>query len=900
MDMVPEILLSTKFDRPPPRSSLIARPRLTERLSHGQNKSLTLISAPAGFGKTTLLSEWLTQTQQSIAWLSLDDGDDDSTRFWGYVIAALQLLQPNLGENARALLQTPQPPPAPAFLTSLINDLAEFPDDFSLVLDDYHVVSDPAIHAALAYLIDHQPPNMHVILTTRADPPLPLARLRSHDQLTELRANDLRFTPDEATAFLAEAMGLNLSAEEVAALEARTEGWIAGLQIAALSMQGHEDIRGFIQAFSGSHRHILGYLAEEVLNQRPKGTLNFLLQTSVLDRLYGPLCDAVTGESGGQAVLENLANANLFITPLDNEGRWFRYHPLFAEVLQARLQRTWPDRLPELHRRAGNWHAGQYMTDGAVRHALARADLAEAARLIEGVAGQMLRRGASISLIRWLDALPEETVRARPRLCLARGWTNIWGPVFDLESVDEWVQSALQAASANQSPDAELAGETAALQAMAAAIRTDVPRTLEHCHQALDQLLPDSPWRSVMAFCLGSAYFSAGNVAEAAPSLSEALRLSQAGGAYYIWLIAANFLADIEVLQGRLGRATEMYEQVLAWAGHGVPHKGALMAHASLANVLCEQNQLEAALVHFQLGSAQLDLVGGPAAALWLNRALARVHQANGNWADAREALDRAYQTGRSTRTTHVMRQAAALRARLQLALGDLGAAEAWGQSSGLSSGDQAISHPGLSEVEYLTFARLLSAQGRRAEALSLLDRLLESAEADGRNGSEIAISVLQSLVYQAQGNLPGAHARLEHALALAAPEGYLRVFLDEGEAMRALISQWRAQARLQLGLTIGQQGCLAYAERLMAAFGAPQTAGPPSQAAGLGEPLSERELDVLRLIAAGHSNKEIAEMLVIAVSTVKSHINSLYAKLGTQRRAQAILIARQRALLLD
>lgn len=892
-------LLRTKLFIPRPRSSLVSRPRLTDRLNAGLERKLTLVAAPAGFGKTTMLVEWVPQSLRCVTWLSLDAGDNDPSRFWGYVISSLQQVHPELGASALALLQSRQAPPITAIIPSLLNDIAAFPAAFAAVLEDYHVITSEPIHAALAYLIDHLPENLHLILTTRADPPLPLARLRVRDQLTELRANDLRFTAGEAAAFLDQAMGLQLSAAEVAALETRTEGWIAGLQIAALSMQGRADVSGFVQAFSGSHRHIVGYLAEEVLDQSPKSTLNFLLQTSILDRLCGPLCDAITGEVGGQAILEQLDQANLFITPLDDAGVWYRYHHLFAEVLQARLERTWPDRVPDLHRRARSWHESQGMLAEAVRHALAGGDYEQAARLVEAVAGEMLRRGSSVSLIRWLDAMPEELIRARPRLCLDRAWTYHWGPVLDLHGAETWAELALRAALVGGSLDSGLSGEITAVHALAAATRSEVTRSRELSLLALDDLPLDSPWRSVMALTLGTAHLDAGDTVAAAHALGEALRLSQADGAHYVQLVAACFQADIQVLQGHLSHAIALYGQVLEWASPDLPQKGDVMAHGGLAGILCERDQLDAALAHIQAGAEKVGRVGGAWAAHVLYRALARVHQARGKWRDALDALDRSYQIGQSAQVRLAVTQAAALRAGLHLAQGDLTAAVAWAASSGLAPDDADANHPGWREVEYLSLARVLAAQGRHAEAQDLLDRLLQAAEAEARAGSAVAILVVQAVVHQAQGHRRRSLGCLERALAVAEPEGYIRVFVDEGDPMRSLLGEYRSTLRQRPGDADDgtRSRLLAYAGRLLAAFVQPSqvTSQEPRT---IPEPLSERELEILVLISRGLSNREIAGHLVIAVSTVKSHINAIYGKLGTHRRIQAVAVARERGLL--
>jgi LuxR family maltose regulon positive regulatory protein len=834
-----------------------------------------------------------------VTWLSLDESDNDPAQFWVYFFASIQQLHSDLGKSALASLQSSQAPPINAVLTSLINDIIAFPDSFSSVLDDFHLIDSKPVHEALAFLLDHLPANMHMVITTRVDPPLPLARLRARGQMTENRARDLPFTPDEAAIFLNQVMGLNLSEEEVSALEMRTEGWIAGLQIAALSMQGHDDVSGFIQAFSGSHRHILGYLADEVINQQPKAILSFLLQTSILDRLCGPLCDTVTGETGGQEILENLERTNLFITPLDDESRWYRYHHLFAEVLQARLRQIQHGQIPELHRRAGNWFARQGMLDEAVQHELSGANFERAASLLDRVAGNMLRKGKAASLIRWLNALPDGTIRARPRLCLARGWSFVWGPEFSLERAEEWAQLALEAMQPGSIPDLELEGEVYALQALIAADRVDVALSRQLAQRALECLPAGSPWRGVTTFTLGAVLYAAGELSAAASVLTETVQLGQADGNLYVQLIAGNFLADIQVFQGHLGRAAELYRQVLAWGDHGIPQKGVLVAHAGLANVLCEQDQPEAALAHVVAGLAQLEQVGGPAAALWLYRSLARLQRAKGDWAAALEALERAYKSGQRAQIPFVVEQAAALRARLQLAQGDLSAAGQWLANSSLGPDDPQADHPGVREVEYLASARVLTAQDRHPQALALLDRLLASAESEGRIGSVIENLALQSLVFQSQGSTARALACLVRALRLAEPEGYVRVFVDEGDPMRVLISEFQELSRQKLSAGADEEilRLLAYTEKLLSAFSQPLPEAARAPAL-LPELLSERELEILRLIAEGCSNQEIAEILVIAVSTVKTHINNLYAKLGANRRTQAIAMARDLGLL--
>ena len=416
-------ILATKLYIPPPRPKVVLRPRLIERLNEGLDRKLTLISAPAGFGKTTLVSEWVAGSERPAAWLSLDEGDNDPTRFLTYLVAALQTIAPDIGEGVLSVLQSPQPPPTESILTALLNEITAVPDDFVLVLDDYHVIDARPVDAALTFLLEHLPPQMHLVITTREDPQLPLARLRARGQLTELRAADLRFTPSEAAAFLNEVMGLNLSAEDIAALETRTEGWIAGLQLAALSMRGREDVPGFIRAFAGDNRYIVDYLVEEVLQRQPERVRSFLLQTSILDRLSGPLCDAVTGQEEGNALLEALERGNFFVVPLDDRRHWYRYHHLFADVLHAHLMAEQPDQVPTLHRRASEWYEQHGSAADAIRHALAAEDFERAADLVELAVPAMRRSRQEATLLGWLKALPDELIQCRPVLSVAYAGT---------------------------------------------------------------------------------------------------------------------------------------------------------------------------------------------------------------------------------------------------------------------------------------------------------------------------------------------------------------------------------------------------------------------------------------------------------------------------------------------
>jgi len=561
-------LLETKLYIPKWRAGLVSRPRLIERLEQGIERKLTLVSGPAGFGKTTLLAEWLAATPASerpAAWISLDQSDNDPALFWAYFITALQAVQSGVGEITLSLLNSPHPPPTEALLTTLINEITTIPHEFVLVLDDYHVIDAQPVHSGITFLLDHLPLQMHLVIATRADPPLPLARLSGRGELTELRASDLRFTPDEVTAFLNKVMDLNLSPEDIATLEARTEGWIAGLQLAALSMQGEQDVSGFIEAFSGSHRYIIDYLAEEVLNRQSHSTRTFLLETSVLDRLAGSLCDAVTGRGDGQATLEMLEDSNLFLVPLDNERRWYRYHHLFGNSLRNRLHRGQPDQVPELHDRASRWYDDNGLIAEAISHALQAKDFVRTAYLVEQAARSMVARGEVTTLLAWLEALPGELIRSRPQLCLAHSRV-----LFVLGKLDEAelrlldVEAGCEAASSpHERAELEaIPGEVAAVRALIAHVQEDTPRAIELSHLALESLPQDNlHLRGLITMTLGLVYRLSGDIAAARRAYSEAVTINQQTGHALTAMVSLAGLAQLQVLEGHLDQAAGIYEQ---------------------------------------------------------------------------------------------------------------------------------------------------------------------------------------------------------------------------------------------------------------------------------------------------------------------------------------------------
>ena len=660
------LLLVTKLAMPPLRSDLVARPRLTNQLSLGIQRPLTLISAPAGFGKTTLLSTWLEHASLRSAWLSLEQDDDDLTRFWSYVFAAVSRVHPGSEASALALLQGSAPqqlPPIETVLTVWINGLAALSHEMALILDDYHVITAPSIHRSVTYLVDHLPPRLHLVITTRADPPLPLARLRTRGHLTEIRSADLRFTTEETSSFLIRTLGRNLSGEDIAALEARTEGWIAGLQLAGLSMRGRQDIPAFLQAFTGSQRYIIDYLVEEVLARQPEPVQTFLLQTAILERLQGSLCEAVIGEPGGeasgQAMLEQLEQANLFLTPLDDSRLWYRYHQLFAEALRHHLQRRQPELVPDLHRRASTWYEQHEMIYDAVHHALTAADFAQAAHLIEHTAELVAKRGELATLRSWLEALPDELLRSRVELCLWQGWLLTLSGQYDaaerlLSDLDPQLRTGttsaeLAAMSGAVEPQQqgvsqrgliEYAGRAAAIRAFVAFRRGDIPRTIELALQALEQLSHDQAFRGLVAWYLGIAYLLSGDPAKGSAALSEARASSLAAGNSYTAFMATFELAQLQARQGgHLHQADQSYQQALELGAE----RGGLLAATGPAYVgrgelQYEWNQPGAGSPLLQEGIARCQQTGNVSILLLGHVALARVKQAQGDAGGARPA----------------------------------------------------------------------------------------------------------------------------------------------------------------------------------------------------------------------------------------------------------------------
>lgn len=926
-----DLLLQTKLFKPVLRPSRITRSHLINRLNDGLGQGiqgfaarLTLVSAPAGFGKTTLIAEWIQHndklrskhdedeslihpssfTVHHFCWLSLDESDNDPIRFLAYFIAALQTALPELGQTAVALLQAPQPPTPETVLTLVINDLAAVSIPILLVLDDYHLIRTPAIHQAVTFLLDHQPPYLHLVITSRVDPMLPLARWRARRELLELRADDLRFSVAEASAFLQEVARLNLSPADTAALQGRTEGWIAGLQLAALSLQGRADVSDFITTFAGSHHYIMDYLVEEVLQQRPPGTEQFLLQTAFLERLCGPLCDAVTGQNNSQAILEQLHHANLFVIPLDDEGNWYRYHHLFAEMLRARLRRSQPGSIPALHRRASHWYEQAGLLDEALHHALAAPDNDLAADLVEQHAIALLLRSELLRIRAWLTQLPHDVIDSRPRLALAHAWILAGSSQF-AKAEQALSAPVLQAADL----PAEVIGQQALLRAALARFQNDASTAFDQAQRALDYLPADNQALRVRALLeIGLAYRRRGDISTASRTLAEVVALSESGEHQSAALIALEALRLIHARRGRLSQAAQAGEEALRllgrwYGGASPPLPVAGIAYVGLGIVHCEWNNLTEAGRYLKQGLQLLLGTIEDSATAHGHIALARMYQAQGEPDAALAALQRAEAWFEQMQIVQPPTAAllAAHRARLWLRQGNVDAAVRWAEASGLHAHDEPDE---TRESEYLTLVRLFLAQGRGdlarqdpAQVQRLLDYLLSAAEAAGRLGSMVEILALDALMLQAQGAHTAAQSILERALSLAEPEGYLRIFIDEGDPMRLLLTDLRTAMQNQAQASL----LLPYANKLLAAFPDP-IPHPPSPIPNLHpswfEPLSLREQEVLRLLATGASNRDIAETLIVALPTVKKHISNILSKLNATSRTQAIAQARELGLL--
>lgn len=866
-------ILATKLYTPVSRVDLVSRPRLIERLNSGLSGKLTLLSAPAGFGKTTLLATWLAQVDVSVAWLSLDEADSDPICFLNYFIAALQTVKADLGDVVLDALHAGQSPPLSALLTPLINDLVSLSTSLLLLLDDYHLIDAPPIDEALGFVLEHLPPHVHIVIATREDPQLPLARLRARRDLNELRAADLRFTADEAATFLTQTMTLALSSRDIAALETRTEGWITGLQLAALSLQRHDDATAFIATFAGSHRFVLDYLVEEVLRRQTDEVRRFLLYTSILERLNGALCDAVTGRSDGEQLLATLERSNLFVVPLDENRQWYRYHHLFADVLRNQPL----DLTATLHRRACDWYARHGFVREAIRHALAAPDDERAADLIEQMWPTMEERYQSAAWLRWARALPVEVVRERPALCLGYGRSLAYAG--DLDGSEAWLQAAEHGLANAQGASETQSAPLHCARAYLALAKGDVAATLHHAQQAHEQRRADDDLSAIQATALsGVAYWAVGELATADRIFSDFVVQMERAGRVVDAIEVVFAIVDIRTTRGQLRRAQQACEHAF-----GLLHKtdtplmmGAEDLHRSVSELHRERGALERADDHLTAARELSEqLVIRPDWEHRLNITAARLELSRGNL-DAALAFADLAAKHYTPSPLPLVRPATALKARVWICRGDLDAADDWARDLPL---DGEITY--LNEFAYLTFARLQLARYDLPAAHALLARLLSAARNGGRTGSVTEVLAMQALAYDAGGDTSAALTSLARALTLAEPEGYVRLFADEGAPMAALL---RAAVRAKIAPD--------YVRRLLASLEGAATqlsATQPSATQGVLEPLSERERDVLRLLGTDLSGPDIARELTVSLNTLRTHTKNIYSKLGVHSRRAAL-----------
>ena len=897
------LLLKSKYRVPVQRPRALRRRRLTEGRRGATQAPLTVLSAPAGFGKTTLLTEWLADAAAhgaAVACVSLDGRDNDPLVFWSYVVAALQAVLPGLATAVPRMLAASSSSVEPA-LAVLLNELEQLSTDVVLALDDYHVIETLAVHDGITFLLEHQPSHLHLVLSTRSDPPLPMGLLRARGQLVEVRAADLRFTADEAAQYLNDSMGLELSQDDVAVLERRTEGWIAALQLAALSLQGRTDTATFIAGFAGDDRYVVDYLAEEVLARQPTDVRDFLLRTSILERLTGSLCDAVTGRDDGKAALAALDRANLFLIPLDDRREWYRYHHLFAEVLQAYLLDEHRDEIAQLHRRACAWFEVRGETSQAINHALAGGDTGRAADRMELAMPQMRRERREAELARWVQRLPHAVLQNRPVLAVAFVGALTQALKFDtagerLDEVEALVRSANGTWLEQPPPGVivvdhdnyrSLPAHIEMYRAALALAHGDLDNTITHARSSLALAPGDDPLAQSAAGALaGLASWSAGDLSGAYAAYAESVAGLTKAGFLADVLGCTITLGDIRRTQGQLTAAVRTYEQALALAESAVGSetlRGTADMHVGLAGVLVERNDLAGAARHLSISHDLGDHNGLPQNAYRWRVVTSRLRAAEGDLDEALRLLDEADDVYVGDFSPNVQ-PVPAVRARLRIRRAELADAQEWVDERGLSTGD-APSY--LSEYEHLTLVRLLIALQRTDrgshdidDALVLLDRLLAAAELGGRSGSVIEIVMLQAEANDARGESSTALSALRRAVNLAQPEGYVRLFADQGAAMAALLKELRTQRDAPSSVS-----------QLLAATA---TRAPRVSSQHLVDPLSDRELDVLRLLGGDLGGPDIARQLSVSLNTVRTHTKNIYAKLGVTSRRQAVRKARE------
>jgi LuxR family transcriptional regulator, maltose regulon positive regulatory protein len=896
---VPQTLVTTKLRPPRTRPILVERQRLHDALARGEKRKLTLVSAPAGFGKTTLLVEWImgrSGNERSVVWVSLDESDNDPARFLSYLVGALQNDEEDVGEGILASLRAPELPPIETVVGALINELAGAEREVTVFLDDYHLIDYRLVHEAVSFFLEHLPENVHLVIATRTDPPLPLSKLRARAQVTEIKAADLCFTTDEAAALLKDVMGLSLSAEDIAALEEATEGWVAALQLAAISMQDREDVSGFVRAFSGSNRHVLDFLADEVLERQPEGVRGFLLRTSVLERMSAPLCDALTGRDDGQEMLEKLERQNLFVVALDDERVWYRYHHLFADFLRGRLRHESPGLAGELHLLASGWYEDNGLAAEAIGHALSAPDHDLAARLIEeGIEGAV-ERGEGTTALRWLEALPTEAKRRRPRLFVEHAVALvITGRPEDAEPLLNEAERTASGATEDGEEGRLLLGFASTVRSWRARLRGDAPEAVELARRALS-LLPDEEahLRNYAAVRLGDALRAVGDLAAAGEAYAEAAEIGSAARHAYGRLAGMVMHARVRAEQGRLREADQEFRRALRLLTEGgfelSPAAG--MVHLGMGALLYERDDLDGAERALERGVELAERTGDVSTLVWAYVTFSRNKRARRDERGALESARQAVRVARDSGADLQIALATSWMVRLLLARGDLAQAVGLEQERTACAQNAADA---AQAVDRLTSARLLHARGRHREALPLLEKLGAMAEAAGRTGDLIEILALQALAQWAGSRKERAVSTLAGGLDLAEPEGYVRTFVDEGASMGDLLLAM-LEARQSGRLEAAGRISVSYLAMLLTAVAQATTA--PAADERLPEPLSERELEVLALITSGNSNREIAAKLFLSTGTVKTHINRLYRKLGARSRTQAIARAREIDLL--
>lgn len=890
-------LLSTKLLVPAHRTELVSRRHLIEVLDKSLGCKFTVVSAPAGYGKTTLIGEWINQRNIPTAWLSLDENDNDPIRFLSYIIKALQTISPNWGETILDFFQSPQAQINEPLLITLINEISStISDEFIFVLDDYHLVESQKIHEIITFMLNHLPPSMHMVIATRSDPSLPVALLRGRGELIELRQSDLRFTVEEAAEFLNGIKGLQLTNDQIAALATRTEGWISGLQMAAISIQGSESISAFVESFTGSNRYIFDYLIEEILNRQPENIQEFLLHTSILDRLTGDLCNAVMNRPDNQAILDYLDRANLFIVPLDKDRQWYRYHNLFADLLRKQLMQKRPELIRTLHQRAGAWFEKEGLSEDAITHALAARDYDLAALILEQTIPALMGRGEMSLIDKFFGLLPGEMIRSRPILSLQL----IWGLAFSgrLEEAEAKLQEIENQPDIGKSKD--VLGNVSLILALIANIRGDMGTAISLAHQADDLLPPESVMiRSMIPYILGNGYLAIGNLIKAELAFEQIKQIGIATNNLWTKIVAYHSLAQLRKLGGQLKEAQALCEEVIQIAtDRGAERYGFLGGiYFELGDVLRERNNLESARKMVVQALESLESWRIPTDLVMGYITLARICLAQADLENADNAIREAQRViGQGTIFSVIQKKLDACQIQLWLQQGNLIDASRWADEieAKLNNYDQKKTFDFVSEMEFISLVRVWIARGSKEKVKSSLDkanhllsRLADSAQESQRFGRLIEIVVLQAIVLDQLGKGDKALETIEKGISLARNNGYVRIFLDEGLSIQRILH--RAQKK---GIDLPYMG------KLLSEFDNQAPELPVSTTTALPEPLSDREKEVLKLLPSGMTAGEMAERLIVAKSTIDTHVKHIYSKLGVNRRMDAIQRAKELGLL--